>query len=166
MRVSSAWLTCWRPRNRCQIGAYFQAICLYVVRISSRLRARGLHAVGPMAKIRLVVAMGALVWTTGCYHQETTVDTLFPEPTVVAGPPGGQMDPQWQEAAPGYNGYADPSGSPDGYATADGDPSGTYAVTGELEASADPQAAGYVMGEVTDEQIDQTLDGYGYWEET
>jgi hypothetical protein len=87
-----------------------------------------------MAKLRLVVALVAM---TGCVHQDTTVDTMFPEPIEVNGPPGGDIDASWQAA-----------GSP---------------TSSEVTASVDPAAPGYAIGTVTDTEIDQTLDGYGEW---
>src|SRR5262245_47625264 len=55
-----------------------------------------------MAPLRLLASL-ALV--TACYR-EATFDRLPAEPTVVAGPPGGAMDPQWQPGYPGAD--ADP----------------------------------------------------------
>ena len=87
-----------------------------------------------MAKLRLVVALIAM---TGCVHRDTTVDTMFPEPTEVGGPPGGDIDVSWQA-----------TGSP----TSSG-----------VVASVDPAAPDSVIGAVTDAEIDQTLEGYGEW---
>ena len=98
--------------------------------------ARGTIAAAPrrMAKLRLVVALVAM---TGCVHQDTTVDTMFPEPIEVNGPPGGDIESSWQAV-----------GSPTSNAPV---------------ASVDPAAPGYAIGTVTDIEIDQTLDGYGEW---
>ncbi len=87
-----------------------------------------------MAKLRLVVALIAM---SGCVHQDATVDTRFPEPIEVNGPPGGEMEPSWQAV-----------GSP---------------TSSVVTASVDPAAPGYAIGTVTDTEIDQTLDGYGEW---
>ncbi|HSD91261.1 MAG TPA: DUF6600 domain-containing protein [Kofleriaceae bacterium] len=100
-----------------------------------------------MAKLRLVIAVVAMA---GCYHQDSSIDTAYPEPAEVHGPPGGEIDPGWQ--AQSYSG-----GDPDG--------SAGYVASAEVAASADPSAPGYVMGEVTDAEIDTTLDGYGEWVE-
>jgi hypothetical protein len=96
-----------------------------------------------MPPVRLAIVVIAL---SGCVHQDQTVDTYFPEPTIVAGPPGGGMDSSWNAAYP-----AGDSGNPAAY--------------GDLVASADPSDPGYVMGTVTDAEIDYTLEGYGEWVE-
>jgi hypothetical protein len=69
----------------------------------------------------------------------------MPEPTEVAGPPGGVIDREWQPS------YSDENGGAE------------YA--GYVEPSSDPAAAGYVMGSCTDGEIAATLDGYGEWVE-
>jgi hypothetical protein len=94
-----------------------------------------------MAPVRLAIALVAFA---GCVHQDQSVDPYFPEPTMVAGPPGGGMDPAWNAGYP-----AGDSGNPAAY--------------GDLVASADPSDPGYVMGTVTDVEIDATLEGYGEW---
>jgi hypothetical protein len=117
------------------------------------------------------------------------------DPMVVAGPPGGAIDPGYgypgQEGdlegqaqapqAPGMPGY--PAGYPSGYpggAAPDSVPPGVenaaadvtigaaggVAVEGQVPApSADPADPGYVMGSVTDQEIDTTLAPYGQWVE-
>lgn len=130
---------------------------------SNRLRARSVQLLLGMTPVRPLAALAALAISSGCYQQETTAYSTFPEPTMVAGPPGGEIDPAWQQSQ--YPGYPDgyPAGYPDGY------PAGTPAdvaamqTAGELTPSSDPSAAGYVMGAPTNSEIDQTLSGYGEW---
>jgi hypothetical protein len=112
------------------------------------------------------VGLLAVLATTGCYReysQESTMPAYAPQPTTVSGPPGGEMDPGYGYEAPGQPGY--PAGYPGGYPG--GYPPGTeYGATAEApaaEPSADPQAPGYVMGTVTDGEIDQALQGHGEW---
>lgn len=87
-----------------------------------------------MAKLRLVAVLIAM---TACAHREATVDTMFPEPIEVNGPPGGDIEASWQS-----------TGSPTTYGAV---------------ASADGVASDDSTASVTDDEIDQTLDGYGEW---
>lgn len=87
-----------------------------------------------MAKLRLAAVLIAM---TACAHREATVDTMFPEPIEVNGPPGGDIEASWQS---------------DGSST-------TYGAV----ASADQVASDNSTASVTDLEIDQTLDGYGEW---
>ncbi|MFT3697475.1 MAG: hypothetical protein QM831_30310 [Kofleriaceae bacterium] len=145
----------------------------------------------------LRIALGTAIMLVGCTPIDPAQNTFpqQPEPTTVAGPPGGGMDPQYgsqygasqqpyyQQApqqvaqAPDQGGY--PAGYPDGgygpsteeQAAAGTDGYGTGDVTPapSLDPNAvsdDPNAANYGMGQVTDTEIDATLDGYGQWEET
>jgi hypothetical protein len=109
--------------------------------------------------------------------------TTFPQqsqPMEQSGPPGGQMDPQYayqgppqgyagpqygaQQPRPGVNdqaqqpqpGYDDQQ---QGQPPPDGDEQGAP------EPSLDPQDPNYVMGDVSDSEIDQTLAPYGNWED-
>src|SRR5687767_509675 len=77
-----------------------------------------------------------LLIVSACYRQDPELYATLPEPTIVEGPPGGAMDPEWQA------GYVD--------GTAGGAPT-------------DPNDPGYVMGATTDAEIDGTLYGYGEW---
>jgi hypothetical protein len=103
---------------------------------------------------RLGNLVAGLALIAGCYQQSSagysTIPEPEPEPVTVAGPPGGGMDPQYQpgyvddNASGGGAEYTDPTGEPSA------DPS-------------DEQNGTYVMGQVTDGEIDATLDGYGEW---
>jgi hypothetical protein len=92
----------------------------------------------------------ALIGAGACYQEyqpATTPPPHFqPQPVTVHGPPGGEIDP-------GYA-YGGPAGEMGAYG---GD---TYGMP-----STDPQSPGYVMGTVTDGEIDATLEGKGYWVE-
>jgi uncharacterized membrane protein YgcG len=113
-----------------------------------------------MSPLRIALGV-ALVVTAGCV-EETAQQSTFPEPVQVAGPPGGEIDPGYgyapEQAQTGWDSANYPSlpGEAPGEAPSDQMP----------EPSADPQDPGYVMGAVTDTEIDSTLDGYGSWEET
>jgi len=101
-----------------------------------------------MASLRITCALALLA---ACGPNVSTDYDTFPEPVTVAGPPGGEIDPGWG-AQPAY---ADPGGYPDGYADT------TY--DQNVEPSSDPNDAGYVMGAVTDDEINSTLAGKGEW---
>ncbi|NVB80174.1 MAG: hypothetical protein HOV81_17400, partial [Kofleriaceae bacterium] len=94
-----------------------------------------------MATLRHVAALA--IATSACVQQQYSDPSTMPEPTVVYGPPGGEMDPDWQPRS-----------------------SGDYADATVVEPSSDPEDPGYAMGMVTDAEIDMTLDGYGEWIET
>jgi hypothetical protein len=91
--------------------------------------------------------VAALALVTGCYPQSSSEYDTFPEPVTVAGPPGGEMDPAW--------GVGDPGAYPGGYADGSYDQS--------IEPSSDPNDPGYVMGTVSDDEINSTLAGKGEW---
>src|SRR4029079_9129392 len=55
-------------------------------------------ATARMAPIRL---LGCVALLSACYPQASYDSTMPAEPTLIAGPPGGGMDPEWQ---PGYYG--------------------------------------------------------------
>src|SRR6201995_5064424 len=121
--------------------------------------------------------VGALLLVMGCAPIDPAQNTFPQQQQPVSGPPGGGMDPgygypQPQPQAVAYNGPDQP-GYPQGYAP--GYPDGTQQSTehqaaeatanGEVEPSADPNDAGYDMGQVDDAEIDATLEGYGTWED-
>jgi len=127
-----------------------------------------------MSTLRL--GIGALLLAVGCTPIDPAASTFpqQPEPTQVAGPPGGYVDPGYgyQQQAPqpapqaAYQpGY--PQGYQGGYTPSTEDQAATdtgYGVA-EPEPSATPGQPGYDMGEVTDPEIDLTLEGHGSWEE-
>ena len=99
-----------------------------------------------------VAALGA----SACVATSSPQPAYYPhygysQPTAVQGPPGGAIDPAW--------GYQAPTES---YPTGD-EPTASNADQPLPEASADPQAEGYVMGSVDDSEIDQTLGAHGEW---
>ncbi|MDQ3338869.1 MAG: hypothetical protein M4D80_27200 [Myxococcota bacterium] len=98
----------------------------------------------------LVAGITGLLGLGACYQEyqpATTPAPYFqPEPVVVQGPPGGEIDP----------GYA--------YGGSTGE-MGQYGGNAYGTPCTDPQSPGYVMGTVTDAEIDTTLEGYGYWVE-
>ena len=100
-----------------------------------------------MAPIRLLTALAASWLAAGCYQPESAGYSTFPEPYEGSGPPGGDMDPAWQE--PYSGGYSESYPASEDNAA--------------MTPSSDPQAAGYVMGATTDVEIDSTLSGYGEW---
>jgi len=132
--------------------------------------------------------LGALLLVMGCTPIDPAQNTFPQQPQPVSGPPGGGMDPGYGYAQPGY-GYPqqqpqpvayngpDQPGYPQGYGP--GYPDGTQPSTEDqaadatangdaqnVEPSADPNDAGYDMGQVDDTEIDATLDGYGSWQDT
>jgi hypothetical protein len=108
-----------------------------------------------------LAALVILVGAGACYEAQPQQASTFPEHAAWQGPPGGAIDPGW--------GYEDPQqpGYPAGYA--DGSyPQGASsdATTEQIpEPSGDPEDPGYVMGDVTDGEIDATLAPYGAWVE-
>jgi hypothetical protein len=124
-----------------------------------------------MSTVRL--GLGAAILLMGCTPIDPAQNTFpqNPEPTQVAGPPGGSMDPQYGYPQPGSQqpaqdqGYQ--QGYPDGYgpSTEDQAAQDTAQSAPIPEPSADPNDPGYDMGQVNDSEIDATLDGYGQWEE-
>lgn len=121
-----------------------------------------------MSTLRL--GIGALLLAVGCTPIDPAASTFpqQPEPTQVSGPPGGYVDPGYgYQPQAGYP-AGDPQGYQGGYApsTEDQAAAGTAYGAPEPEPSTTPGDAGYVMGDVTDPEIDATLDGYGSWEES
>ncbi len=132
------------------------AMCRKVIELAVGTVTAHNRAMRPLHLAALVVLVG----TGACYEAQSTGSTL-PEQASWQGPPGGTIDPGWGYEAPdqpGYPaGYADnsvPAGYPEDAATQQ-----------PLEPSADPQDPGYVMGDVTDGEIDTTLAPYGSWVE-
>lgn len=96
-----------------------------------------------MATLRPVIGLASWVLVGACYQPQPELHATFPTPTEVAGPPGGEIDPAWQE------GYVDENAPPDG----DGD--------GDVAIADD--GGGELVGACTDEEIDATLTPYGEW---
>jgi hypothetical protein len=109
-----------------------------------------------------------LALVAGCYADQPY--QTFPEPQQVQGPPGGGMDPsyqqyeaQWQQPAqqqqyqqvPQQQGYDPASADPSA------DPNAAPAEDPSAQQYSDPAAT----APVDDSEINQTLDGYGSWEE-
>ena len=113
----------------------------------------------------------ALFIVAGCLQQQPQFATT-PEPVPVAGPPGGGMDPAYQQggyAAPQpdqqpYPQYSDPNEDPNPqYAdpgAAGEDPEAQPLDSNGMDAT-DPSAT----APITDADIDGTLDAYGTWEQ-
>jgi hypothetical protein len=115
----------------------------------------------------------------GCAANDPQQQSTFPQQSVEqSGPPGGQIDPQYAYQGPpqGYAGpqYGAPQQPPPQYSVnseaqppqydeQQGDPDAQGAP--DQEPSADPQDPNYVMGDVGDQEIDQTLAPYGQWED-
>src|SRR5262245_16546358 len=110
-----------------------------------------------------ILALGA------CYAEAApAVQYTTPEPTMVAGPPGGAMD------RPAYAGqYQDPNmysqapvdpnaGGAPGQPYNDQDPNAPVDPYSQQAAPMDPNAT---MGSVDDNEINQTLAPYGSWQE-
>src|SRR4051812_7040117 len=99
-----------------------------------------------MSTIRPLIIASLAV--SGCYSEQGYSQSTFPEqpaePTSMAGPPGGSMDPGW-----GYQDLGYPQDPQDGQVA---DPASTQA---------DPS----LMGSVNDVEIDATLQPYGEWVE-
>jgi hypothetical protein len=123
-----------------------------------------------MSTYRSVVTLAFVLLGGGaCYSDSGNVQSTFPEPVEVSGPPGGGQTP------PAYNGQQaygpqqpmpqqplggyDPnmpadSGNP--YPGQPGDPSQ------QMQPQGDPNDPG-ATADVDDQQIQNTLDGYGSW---
>src|SRR5262245_26264669 len=123
--------------------------------------------------MRTIYLVG-LVAVTGCYSEAAQESTLPAwGPAVVAGPPGGAVDPGYgyqaspppTAEAPGQPGY--PAGYPEGYP--DGTAYAPDSVPDGVESQVAPPAgaadANVAIGTITDEQIDTTLAPYGQWVE-
>jgi len=107
------------------------------------------------------VGLLALLGTGACYREYTPYSAapFEPGPVTISGPPGGEMDQGYGYEAPGQPGY--PAGYPEGYAQ--GTENAAAADQPTPEPSADPQDPGYVMGTVTDSEIEQALAPHGSW---
>jgi hypothetical protein len=114
----------------------------------------GTNAATPaaMAPLRLATLF---VLLAACYRPEAPAYETLPEPITVAGPPSGEIDPAWTRDPYAGDPAATPDGYGGGYPDGDADPN--------VEPSSDPNDTGYVMGSVTDAEIDLTLDAYGEW---
>ena len=104
-----------------------------------------------LSPMRITIAIAAGIVSLGACYQEyqgpTTPPPQFgPQPTTVYGPPGGEIDQ-------GYA-YSGPSGEVS---------VGAEYAGGGVEAGIDVSAG--ATAPITDEQIDSTLQGYGYWVE-
>lgn len=132
------------------------------------------------------LGLGALIFMVGCTPIDPAQSTFpqQPQQAQMQGPPGGGMDPGYGYQQPqqppvmAYN-APDQPGYPQGYEP--GYPDGTQpstedqaaAATAEggvsvdvsAEPSTDPADVNYDMGQVTDPEIDATLEGYGSWQE-
>ena len=122
-----------------------------------------LHTMRMFGLIALVTVLGS-----GCYREyasDSTMPTFVPEPVSVLGPPGGGMDPGYGNEPTAESAY--PVESTNDSAETPQLPEDQSAVEqAPAEPSADPQDSGYVMGSVTDSEINQTLAPYGQWVET
>ena len=104
-------------------------------------------SIRPFSLVAILVASGC---TLG-----STPQPAYPQQMAWTGPPGGAIDPGY-----GYDGQGEPNGSYEGsYPPGQDDPSG------QATPSADPQDPNYALGDVTDPEIDATLEGYGTWQE-
>src|SRR5262245_55996775 len=109
-----------------------------------------------MAGIRFA-SLAALVVAGGCSTSSQTAVAYPQQPPQIAwsGPPGGAMDPGYGYELPGE---------------ADGSYESSYPPAGDdpnaaVEPSSNPDDPGYVMGDVTDVEIDATLEASGEWVE-
>ena len=73
----------------------------------------------PLRPFRLALALALPTVIAACYQQEPSYYSTFPEPTIVQGPPSGEIDPAWQQeqysedyAAPAQDPYLEPSSDP------------------------------------------------------
>jgi hypothetical protein len=136
-----------------------------------------------MSTYRLWIAPALLL--VGCMQNDPAQSTFPQQPQQQqSGPPGGQMDPQYgQQPPPGYGQqpqYAQPQGpqSADPYTgDVNGDAQGQEAGPpqdpnqqdlngqgqGQVDPNQDPSANQGAMGDVDDNEIDQTLSPYGQW---
>ncbi len=120
-----------------------------------------------MSTIRLGMAL-LLAVTASCYQDSAYAQGTMPQPMPQQqwyGPPGGGMDPQAQPQDPSaQQGYADPN---DPYAQQGYVDPNAQAAPVDPNQQVDPNAQAPqddAMADVTDSQIDSTLDGYGTWE--
>ncbi|MBA3461371.1 MAG: hypothetical protein H0T46_15520 [Deltaproteobacteria bacterium] len=97
------------------------------------------------ALVAVLAASGCSVGTSSAPAYPTS------QPVAWSGPPGGAIDP-------GY-GYGEPGG-------ADGSYEGSYPPEGDYgEPSSDPNDPNYALGDVTDIEIEATLQAHGEWVE-
>jgi hypothetical protein len=147
-----------------------------------------------MSMVRLA-ALAIPFFAAGCYTDAAPQSTL-PEPQYVAGPPGGGMDPGYATSpyaaptgaamapaaamAPGA--AADPSEDPDDVddaappdstppadapvGAAPAGPGAPGSPDDVAQAGGPPGAPGDPTATVSDDEIDNTLDGYGQWIDT
>ena len=131
-----------------------------------------------MTTLRSLALAFVAVAAGACAAQDPALNqSTFPEPTEVAGPPGGGMDPAYGYQQPAAAGYAqpdenyagDPQGYPQGYP--DGYPDGTYGYSGVANPDTADDGGGVwvdpsqATSAVNDDEIDQTLQPYGEWVE-
>lgn len=129
-----------------------------------------------MTSLRSLLGFALIAMTAAaCMPQTASAQPGFPQPVEVAGPPGGQMDPQDPYAPQAQQGEADPQQGPDGYQDPqqgqdpgyaqgpDGQDGAQMSVDVDAQAQVDPQDPSVAMGDVNDQEIDQTLDGQGSW---
>src|SRR5580692_4367579 len=133
-----------------------------------------------MSTTRNALALAVIVTALGaCYPDSQNVQSTFPEPVEVQGPPGG---------GPGQQAYYGPQGGQQGYGPQQGaygqpgDQSGnSYPGQVDQPSQGDPSQDPYAQGQdgqgqqipddpnatadVDDQQIQQTLDGYGQWQD-
>ena len=122
----------------------------------------GAHTKGMTSMRPMVVAL-ALV--AGCYSDQPSQYSTFPEPQQVQGPPGGGMDPSYQEYQAQWQNppqqYQQPAYDPNAQDPGVQDPNAVAAQDPSAQQYSDPAAT----APVNDDEINQTLDGYGSWEE-
>ncbi len=128
-----------------------------------------------MTSLRSLLGFAVFAMTAAaCIPQTASAQPGYPQPVEVTGPPGGQMDPQDPYAAQGDpdqqqapDGYQDDQqGQDPGYAQgADGQDGAQLNVDIDAQAQVDAQDPAVAMGDVNDQEIDQTLDGQGSWSE-
>ncbi len=99
-----------------------------------------------------VVPALAVLAATGC-SAGSTPPPAYPQQMAWTGPPGGAIDQGY-----GYEVSAEGDGSYEGSY-----PPGADDPNVELEPSADPADPGYALGDVTEAEIDVTLEASGEW---
>ena len=135
-------------------------------------KARSLQHTGGM-NVKTFAGLVALASAAGCYRevsspaQPVSYGWSTPEPTTVAGPPGGGADPGYNDQSPDQPGY--PQGYPDGY-PGGSIPPGAGTEYGQQapdapDATPTPYDDPGATGSVNDSEIDSTLNGYGEWVE-
>ncbi|MBL0213896.1 MAG: hypothetical protein IPQ07_08435 [Myxococcales bacterium] len=99
-----------------------------------------------------IVSLIAVLAASGC-SVGTTSPPAYPQQMAWTGPPGGAIDEGY-----GYQLPAEGDGSYEGSYPPDADQP-----SAEVEPSADPADPGYALGDVTDTEIDVTLQSAGEW---